>query len=77
MGSVSPKPDQNCTIQSKNQNWIKEYIFWELELFKLVGYDLELKKLVDKKLIGNQFQYVSKSTVEKKIIPNFLIHHEY
>jgi DNA repair protein RecO (recombination protein O) len=57
----------------KNQNWIKEYIFWELELFKLVGYDLELKKLVDKKLIGNQFQYVSKSTVEKKIIPNFLI----
>ena len=57
----------------KNQNWIKEYIFWELELFKLIGYDLELKKLVDKKLIGNQFQYVSKSTVEKKIIPNFLI----
>ena len=57
----------------KNQNWIKEYIFWELELFKLVGYDLELKKLVDRKLIGNQFQYVSKSTVEKKIIPNFLI----
>ena len=54
-------------------NWIKEYIFWELELFKLVGYDLELEKLVDKKLIGNEFQYVSKSSIEKKIIPNFLI----
>ena len=60
----------------EDQNWIKEYIFWELELFKLVGYDLELEKLVDKKLIGNEFQYVSKSSVEKKIIPNFLIDHD-
>ena len=60
----------------EHQSWIKEYIFWELELFKLLGYDLELKKLVDKKLIGNEFQYVSKSTVEKKIIPNFLIDHD-
>ena len=57
----------------KKENWIKEYIFWELELFKLVGYDLELEKLVDKKIIGNEFQYVSKSSIEKKVIPNFLI----
>ena len=56
-----------------NENWIKEYIFWELELFKLVGYDLELEKLVDKKLIGNEFQYISKSSIEKKVVPNFLI----
>tara|TARA_B100001063_G_scaffold49972_1_gene44015 strand:+ start:770 stop:1474 length:705 start_codon:yes stop_codon:yes gene_type:complete len=54
-------------------NWIKEYIFWELELLKLIGYDLELEKLVDKKLIGNEYQYISKSSIEKKIIPNFLI----
>ena len=57
----------------ENQNWIKEYIFWELELFKLLGYDLEIEKLVDKKIIQNKIQYISKSTVEKKIIPNFLI----
>ena len=57
----------------EKENWIKEYIFWELELFKLVGYDLELEKLVDKKIIGNEFQYVSKSSIEKKVIPNFLI----
>ena len=56
-----------------NKDWIKEYIFWELELFKLLGYDLDLKDLVDKKLIGNEFKYVSKSSIEKKIIPNFLI----
>ena len=57
----------------EKENWIKEYIFWELELFKLVGYDLELEKLVDKKFIGNEFQYISKSSIEKKIVPNFLV----
>ena len=57
----------------KDINWIKKYIFWELELFKLVGYDLEFKNLVDKKINGDQLQYISKSTIEKKIVPNFLI----
>ena len=64
---------KNFYLILKNENWIKEYIFWELELFKLVGYDLELEKLVDKKLIGNEFQYISKSSIEKKVVPNFLI----
>ena len=57
----------------KSSNWIKKYIFWELELFKVLGFDLELKNMVDKMSIGNQFQYISKSTTEKKIVPNFLI----
>ena len=56
-----------------NKNWIKEYIFWELELLKLVGYDLELNNLVKKEIIGNKTTYFVKSTKEKKIIPNFLI----
>ena len=33
-----------------NVNWIKNYIFWELELFKILGYDLDFESLVDKKL---------------------------
>ena len=57
----------------ESKYWLKDYIFWELELFKILGYDLELEKLVDKKVIGNQLQYISKSSKEKKIIPNFLI----
>jgi len=57
----------------KNDNWIKNYIFWELELFKLLGYDLEFKNLVDEKIVGKKLQYISKSSVEKKIVPNFLI----
>ncbi len=56
-----------------DKNWIKNYIFWELELFKILGYDLELENLVDKKIIGNEIKYVSKSSINKKIIPNFLI----
>ena len=57
----------------ENENWIKKYIFWELELFKILGYDLELNKLVNKKIIKNQLQYIVISNSEKKIIPNFLI----
>ena len=29
-----------------SDNWIKDYIFWELELLKLLGYDLGLKKMI-------------------------------
>ena len=60
-------------ILLRNENWIKDYIFWELKLFKILGYDLEFDKLVDKKIIKDKVQYISKSLVEKKIVPNFLI----
>ena len=60
------------TILDKN-DWIKNYIFWELELFKIIGYDLELHNLVNKEIIGNKIRYVSKSSINKRIIPNFLI----
>ena len=60
-------------ILLKRENWIQNYIFWELELFKLLGYDLEFKNLVDKKIISNKLQYISKSSTEKKIVPNFLV----
>ena len=60
-------------ILLKAKYWIKNYIFWELELFKVLGYDLEFENIVERKMIGNQFQYISKSTKEKKIIPNFLV----
>ena len=55
------------------ENWIKNYIFWELELFKLLGYNLELEKLVEKVVDGNDLKYQSKSLTNKKIVPNFLI----
>ena len=58
-------------------NWIQEYIFWELELLKLLGYDLELKNMVEKEVIDDKINYFVKSSTEKKIIPNFLIDENY
>ena len=57
----------------ENENWIKNYIFWELELFKLVGFDLELKKIAKSENIHNKVTYFVESKSEKKNIPNFLI----
>jgi DNA repair protein RecO (recombination protein O) len=60
-----------------SDNWIQEYIFWELELLKLLGYDLELKNMVEKEIIDNKINYFVKSSSEKKNIPNFLIDENY
>ena len=58
-------------------NWIQEYIFWELELLKLLGYDLELKNIVEKEIVDEKVNYFVQSSTEKKIIPNFLIDKNY
>ena len=70
---------KNFYFLLKRTNWIKDYIYWELELFKVLGYDLEFKNLVNKEVVGNKLQYISKSIVEKKIVPNFLVdkHEDY
>ena len=79
---LTAESQQNLSIYSliddffnllKKDDWIKDYIFWELELFKALGYDLQFKDLVDKKKTGNKYQYVAKSSIQKKIIPNFLV----
>ena len=53
--------------------WLKEFIFWELKLLKILGYDLDLKELVSKELIDNKVTYFVKSSKEKKLVPSFLI----
>ena len=64
---------RNYNHHQKKDNWIKNYIFWELELFKALGYDLDFENLVDEKIIDDKKQYISKSLSDKKIVPNFLI----
>ena len=56
--------------------WIKEYIFWELELLKILGYDLELNEFVNKKNVNNEIVYVTKNINNMKIVPNFLINRD-
>jgi len=57
----------------ENKNWINRLIFWELELLKLIGYDLELKSIVTEEFIDNKKLYYVSNINEKKYIPNFLV----
>ena len=57
----------------ENKYWIKEYIFWELELLKQIGYDLELHNIVTQETVNDNIEYFVKTMNDKKIIPNFLI----
>ena len=57
----------------KDSDWLKKYIFWELKLLKLLGYDLELENLVEKDVIENKTIYFASSSTEKKYVPSFLI----
>ena len=59
-----------------NKDWLKNYIFWELDLLKVLGYDLELESLVEKDTIENKTVYYASSSTEKKYVPNFLIDKE-
>ena len=64
---------ENLFLILKHSDWLKKYIFWELELLKLLGYDLVLENLVEKDIIENKTFYYVKSSNEKKYVPNFLI----
>jgi DNA repair protein RecO (recombination protein O) len=63
----------NLFLFLKDEDWLKKYIFWELELLKLLGYDLELENLVEKDIVENETVYFASSNSEKKYVPNFLI----
>ena len=56
-----------------DKDWLKKYIFWELELLKILGYDLELENLVEKDLEDNKTVYYAITSSKKKYVPNFLI----
>ncbi len=56
-----------------NDDWLQKYIYWELDLLKVLGYDLELPSIVKRRIINNETVYFAESSLEKKIVPNFLI----
>ena len=60
-------------INLNNENWTKKYIFWELKILKYIGYDIDLKKIINSEIIKNEKKYYLKSNTNKKYIPNFLI----
>ena len=56
-----------------NDEWIKKYIFWELNLLKYTGYDLNLEKIVKTEITDEKKRYFVESKTEKKYVPSFLI----
>ena len=59
-------------ILSQN-DWLKKYIFWELNLLSILGFNLDLKQMVNKEILDNKTVYFAKSSTERKLVPNFLI----
>ena len=57
----------------RDKQWLKNYILWELSLFKFLGYDLNLKNLVSSEIINDQKKYFVKSNSSSKSVPNFLV----
>ena len=56
-----------------SKNWINKIIFWELDLLKLVGYDLELNNIVSEEIVDDKKLYFVQSNNEKKYVPSFLV----
>ena len=59
----------------KKDKWVKEFILWELDVLKNLGYDLNFKNYVVNDNINGINQYVVKSD-PNRIIPAFLVNNE-
>ena len=57
----------------KLNKWLKEYILWELQLYKVLGYNLNLKDLVQREEKNAITNYFVISNNEKINIPSFLV----
>ncbi len=55
----------------KKDNWLLNFIFWELNFYKCIGYDIDFKNYVKNVTINGRKKFIVEST--NKIIPNFLI----
>ena len=56
------------------KNWLVNFIFWELEVFKFLGYDINFNNYVKNKIINGNNKFVVESN--NKIIPDFLVKKE-
>ena len=80
--NLTPENEENVEIFNliknlfnilEKNNWLKNYVNWELMLLKYLGYDLNLKNIVHKENVKNNEVFYVKSSTQKKIVPNFLI----
>ena len=55
-------------------NWLVFFIFWELNFYKTIGYDIDFKNYVTNTIIDGDEKFIVQST--KKTIPNFLVNND-
>jgi len=55
----------------ENDNWLKNFIFWELNFYKCIGYDIDFKNYVKNISEDGNNKFIVEST--NKVIPNFLV----
>ena len=61
----------NFFVLLSNENWLVNFIFWELNFYKSIGYDIDFKNYVKNIIVNGDEKFIVEST--NKIIPNFLI----
>ena len=59
------------TILEK-ENWYINYVFWELDFLRLIGFDLDVKKYAKKESNGKNEFFIT-TNLKKIKVPNFLI----
>ena len=59
-------------LLNQDDQWIKKFIFWELEVIKLVGYDINFSEYIDNNDLSKDLTHISTIDGSKKI-PTFLI----
>ena len=56
----------------EKDNWYISYILWELDLLRLIGFDLDVKKYA-KKESNSQNEFYINTNLKRIKVPNFLI----
>jgi len=55
------------------KNWIKHFVLWELQFYKIVGYDINFNNYVFNEKVNGVDKFFVQSNSQKRIIPEFLI----
>ena len=58
----------------EKDNWLIIFIFWELNFYKTIGYDIDFKNYVKNIVIDGDEKFIVEST--QKTIPNFLVNYD-
>ena len=64
---------QDLFFLLNKEDWFIEYVFWELNLLKFIGFDLNIKDFCKNEIIDNNKVYFVENSFKKIIVPNFLV----